>query len=163
MPVGNLHNFDSQVPVAKNTIELARKIQKLRLGGGIILAENTEPVLEQVPVVTRAIQVDEAIVVLEGRWQPVGVTAATANNVRVVCKHAEQRCREELTHAAPAKAPTHELFDYSIVEWSRTKLVARRASPRGEVEIGVSLTGNAAEKTMTEAGKSPARTRARLE
>jgi hypothetical protein len=115
----------------------------------------------------RAIRVDEATVVIEGRWHPIEATADSPivmNSVRAVCVRADRRCREDLTTTPEGAAPVTESFEYRVKEWTRAKLLAARRKGADEVIVTVSLTGLAAEKVLVKAeGDRDAGTRWRLE
>jgi hypothetical protein len=147
-----------------------------RLLCGILLAplwvpacSETKPgALEgQTSPLRRAIQVDDATVVIEGRWHPVEATAHSPialNSVRAVCVRADRRCREDVTTTPEGAAPVTESFEYRVKEWTSAKLVATRRKDADEVIVTVSLTGLAAEKVVVKAkGDRDAGIRWRLE
>jgi hypothetical protein len=116
----------------------------------------------------RAIRVEKETVVIEGRWAPIdpGGAAPPPNAVRVVCRRADRTCREELTTAAPAGTPepARERAEYEAREWTPAKLVAVRRTQAGdEVELFISLVGNAATKSVTRKRGRDAEVRWRLE
>jgi hypothetical protein len=77
--------------------------------------------------------VDDATVVIEGRWHPVEVAAdapIAPNSVRAVCVRADRRCREDLTTSPEGAAPVAESFEYRIKEWTKGKVVATRREGR---------------------------------
>jgi len=116
----------------------------------------------------RAIRVEEGTVTVEGRWAPIEPEGAPPllNTVRVVCRRADRACREDLTTAAAAggSPPTREQADYEVREWTPAKLVAMRRTAAGdEVELYVSLLGQAATKSLAKKGRRGAGVRWRLE
>jgi hypothetical protein len=69
--------------------------------------------------------------------------------VKATCIRSERRCREELTRTEKGQVPVAEVLECRIKEWTRAKLVAARQVGASEVQLLVSLTGDAPEKVMT--------------
>jgi hypothetical protein len=144
----------------RSTLLLALAALALACRGGSKPGEQSSAAAPLPPPQAMRVQPDE--VACEGRWFPLEAgpeAPALANPVRLVCKRAAGSCLEKLTRPSkyPGGEPVQDDFMYRIAEWTKWgqpagRLVAARREGTATVEIRLSLSGLAGEKSFLDKG-----------